>query len=197
MKIACLGDSIVNGFPFSQEHSWPALLASRTGHLCFNFGTNGETSFEIRRRLLPALSSCQPELVLLSGGTNDFIFTSVTPEAVMAQLAGMTEDAKNAGVTPALSTPILTVPEIAWRMWADDTDYEEVNRKLKQLRDQILSFCENNMIACVDAQSAYQALVKQTLNADPLASAFYVDGIHPTQDGYSALADLFQLLVTG
>ncbi len=197
MNIACIGDSLVNGYPFSRAYSWPALLASRTGNSCFNFGVNGETSSQICRRLLPALRSCRPELVFLSGGTNDFIFTAAEPDDVMARLTQMAADAKNAGVRPALSTPLLTIPEAAWRMWADDTDYEEVNRKLKQLREQILSFCHKDRLPCVDAQSAYETLVKQNRPADPLASALYVDGIHPTMEGYSVLADLFQPLTAG
>ena len=72
--------------------------------------------------------------------------------------------------------PPLTDPDKAQYMWMPGISYELINRQLEEYR-QLLSELADGNIHFIDIQTAYKSYAK------------YVDGVHPTAEGYELIAD--------
>ena len=151
----------------------------------------------------------KPDLVILSCGTNDFIFlegAAGEPDSAWANIQAMANAVLCCGVKLIVAAPPLTIPELASRRWSDGTDYAEVNRKLKELRQRIEHWCkecaaeeaqENIPVQGImwDVQQLLDQNVKREGNTLEGASRWFVDGLHPTKQGYEAMAkQLLKLL---
>ena len=180
MKIVCIGNSNVNGFPHRRSRCWVSLLRERTGHAIINKGINGDTTAGILSRFENDALRFKPARIVILSGTNDFIFLDLTPEEAMENLRKMAQMAGTVGAGVLFLTPCLTDPEGAQRCWKADTDYEQVNRKLSGLRALLLSYGE----ASGTQGSVYD------LQADYPHG--FVDGIHLTEAGHAWLADRLQ-----
>lgn len=73
MKIVCIGNSIVNGFPLKRSQCFTGLLRSRYGYETINKGVNGDTTDGIYERFDSDVTAHRPDVCLLLTGTNDFI----------------------------------------------------------------------------------------------------------------------------
>jgi len=209
--ILCIGDSIVEGYPYGLEASWAAgaeAIRAQEGkaELWINAGISGQTTAEIRSRLGYALLRWKPDLVILSCGTNDFLFlegNAGQPDSVWDNIRTMATTVHNCGVKVIIAALPLTIPEMASRRWSDGTDYDEVNRKLKELRQRIGTWCEERanqeaQTHCEtdalmwDVQSLFLQLCRDELAEDggptETAGRWFVDGLHPTREGYQAMA---------
>lgn len=73
VRIACYGDSLIQGFPFMKENSWVAT-AERTGAGTWeNHGICGECCDDITDRVLRRRNWNDARLLLYEGGMNDII----------------------------------------------------------------------------------------------------------------------------
>lgn len=188
VAVACLGDSITKGYPFSAKDSWVGILDARSSHCSFiNRGVCGQMSSEISRRFDKDVLDLHPDFAFLLCGTNDFLFSSASPEDVLEELSTMAGRAQQAGIAPVLLTPLLTIPEIAACRWDDGIDYDRVNRSLIQLHHLLSGFSQACGIPLIDLQSAYQTECKAFT-----PSACYADGLHPSLQGYAILAEIIE-----
>ena len=71
--IACFGDSLIEGFPFSPENSWIAQVKKNTGIRMLNHGICGECCDDIKDRLIWRPLPKEVTHVLFEGGMNDII----------------------------------------------------------------------------------------------------------------------------
>lgn len=72
MTLACFGDSLVYGFPFSPDYSWTAVL-EKYGVSIINNGVCGATTGEILDNMRYAALPQGVDRVLFFGGANDII----------------------------------------------------------------------------------------------------------------------------
>lgn len=72
MTLACFGDSLVYGFPFSPDYSWTAVL-EKYGVSIINKGVCGATTGEILDNMRCAVLPESVNRVLFFGGANDII----------------------------------------------------------------------------------------------------------------------------
>lgn len=72
MTLACFGDSLVYGFPFSPDYSWTAVL-EKYGVSIINKGVCGATTGEILDNMRYAALPKGVNRVLFFGGANDII----------------------------------------------------------------------------------------------------------------------------
>ncbi|MGI6737155.1 MAG: GDSL-type esterase/lipase family protein [Anaerovoracaceae bacterium] len=181
MKLICIGNSIVNGFPFSRTDSFPAGIARQTGWEVLNRGINGQSTAEILARFDRDVLAEKPQRMLLLTGANDFMFEICGPEAAMENIRKMLERARAAGIIATAVTPLLTDPELAAERWMPELhiDYHGVNKQLRRLAELIRTYCRRSGCHCADAQQAYRDCAE------------YVDGVHPTAAGYRFLASFF------
>ena len=212
-KILCIGDSIVEGYPYGLEASWVfevEAIRAQEGkkELWINAGISGQTTAEIRSRLGYALLRWKPDLVILSCGTNDFLFLegrAGQPDSAWENIRAMATIVHNCGVKVIIAAPPLTISRLATRRWSDGTDYDEVNRKLKALHQRIGTWCKERSdqaaqddreidAAMWDVQSLFLQLcgdgtAEEGTEAARLEERYFVDGLHPTREGYRRMAE--------
>jgi lysophospholipase L1-like esterase len=181
-KIVCIGNSNVNGFPHNRKICWVSLLRGRLGCEAINKGVNGDSAPGILARFERDVIAHRPDIAVILTGTNDFIMHGQDPESVMARYRDMAGLSLGNGIRPIFLVPVLTEPEQAAAAWFSDVDYGEVNGKLRELRGLMLEYGrEDGRVGVVDLQGSY--------------SCGLVDGIHLTEEGHAAVAEMLAAAV--
>jgi acyl-CoA thioesterase I len=178
MKVVCIGNSIVKGFPHRQGQSFPSVLRERTGWQVINKGVNGDTTAMVLHRFPTDVLTHHPDKVLILTGTNDFIYQTSNPTEAMKNIELMIDMAKEKGIEPILLTPLQCNPPQAAREWmaSESVDYKYVNEKLRELSELIRRVAEVRGCTLVDLELKYKGFGK------------YHDGIHPTVLGQEWIA---------
>lgn len=188
MKIVCIGNSIVNGFPLKRSQCFVSLWREASGHEIINKGENGDVSSNIVLRFQRDVVAHKPSAAVVLTGTNDFIYQLETPQGVLLYLNEMVLMARANAIEPILMTPLLTSPLMASKRWLPDVDYAEVNHKLMSLRSLLLEYGEKNNVRIIDVQAKFAALYTEE---NPYE--YLIDGLHPTAEGHLAIAGFFSL----
>lgn len=185
MKIVCIGNSIVNGFPLKRSQCFVSLWREASGHEIINKGENGDVSSKILLRFQRDVIAHKPAAAVVLTGTNDFIYQLETPEDVLGYMNQMVFAARANAIEPILMTPLLTSPLMASKLWLPDVDYGAVNHKLMSLRSLLLEYGEKNKVRIIDAQAKFAALYTEENPQE-----YFIDGLHPTAEGHQEIAKL-------
>lgn len=189
-KLIFIGNSIVNGFPYSRGRSFPGLIRAaiseqRAGFSAnvINKGANGETTAQILARFDHDVLDHQPAAACIMTGTNDFIYREAAPDQCLQNLEHMAAKAGQAGIIPVYMTPIFVDPVKAERQWMAGLgiDYEDINRQIQDFADGI----RQSGRLVIDLNQAYSDFTGSL--EDP--GQAYLDGVHPTAEGYQLLAE--------
>ena len=186
MKIVCIGNSIVNGFPHRRSQCFASLWRQLSGHEIINKGENGDITSNVLARFGKDVISHKPASVVILTGTNDFIYQVSTPEEAMSDLSQMADLARTNSIEVIMMTPLLIDAAMAEKCWVD-TDYSLVNEKLKALRSLMLEYGNKNGVKMIDTQILYAQLY-----TEETVSEYLLDGIHPTVLGHEAIAKFVQ-----
>ena len=190
MKIICIGDSLTHGYPFGEKYSWTDIVSGLNGWEMVNRGVNGESSGEILKRIrrcgyfqnggLAEGSETKADKVTIMCGSNDFVYDLGGVSDVLANILQMVLMAKDEGIRPVVMIPPLCEPEQAREAWMDGCgiDYEKVNRQLRTLAKELMMAKGKFDFDLIDIQTKYEEYHK------------YVDGLHPTKDGYELIAQI-------
>lgn len=173
-KLVFIGNSIVNGFPFSRTGSFAGLIGQETDLTVINKGNNGETTDDILRRFRRDVIDCKPDMVFIMTGTNDFIYNEASPKQAFENLSQMAALASANKIAPVLLTPIPVNHTMASIMWMGGVDYNDVNRQLEEFTQLIL-------------ESEYENI---NLNTEYRECGKYDDGLHPLPEGHRFIADI-------
>jgi acyl-CoA thioesterase I len=178
MKVVCIGNSIVKGFPHRQGQSFPSLIRETTGWQVINKGVNGDTTAMVLNRFQKDAVSHHPDRVIILTGANDFIYETASPKEAMGNITKMVELASAHNIETILLTPLLCEPDQASREWmaAAAVDYYAVNRKLEELGELIRQTSDAKGCTVVDLGLKYKGFGK------------YHDGLHPTVEGQEWIA---------
>lgn len=187
MKIVCIGNSIVNGYPHRRSQCFASLWRQASGHEIINKGENGDITPSVYARFAEDVVSHRPGAVVILTGTNDFIYQVCTPSETMGWLEKMAALAKENSIEAILMTPLLVDARTAEKRWLPDVDYDAVNDKLTELRSLMLEYGQKNGVRIADAQGRYSQLYTEANVSD-----FLIDGLHPTVAGHEALAGFLQ-----
>ncbi|RZL50542.1 MAG: hypothetical protein EOP00_03945 [Pedobacter sp.] len=71
-NIVCWGDSLTNGSGSSNDHDYPNVLSKLTNTTCFNMGVGGETSGQIKLRMLADLTKRDQGFIIIWVGRNNY-----------------------------------------------------------------------------------------------------------------------------
>ena len=165
--IACFGDSLIEGFPFSQENSWVAQVEKNTGIRMLNHGVCGECCDDIKDRLVWRPLRDSVTHVLFEGGMNDIIQGS--PLRFSVEQIKLAQQFCEENAIPFC----LVLP---WYCGA-----EEMNPLIERLRDAMLK----EFAGCcylLDFEPMF-TVTKQRMQW------FIWDGVHPKAETYEALGD--------
>jgi len=178
------GDSITVGYPYvtgsgdgrrigGYEPKLEDLLRSKGGRWrVLNYGLAGETTYGGLDRIAGVVAGRNRAHILLLEGTNDFDW-GISSETTVYNLGIMIDIAKNAGLTPIVST--LTPdsqPDVG--SWKDiPNTYNPAIAALAQEKD--VALCDQ-----------YAALIQNWDN-------WTYDNLHPNDAGYQVMADTWYL----
>ncbi len=187
LKIVFIGNSIVNGFPYSRNQSFVDLYSTLSGHYVINKGINGDTARGVRRRFNQDVLLYKPDLAVIMTGTNDFIYKESFVDECMGIIIDLVETAKKENIEVILLTPLSVDIEMAKLKWmvGSDVDYELVQEQIIELKKLMINYGIDNNIKVIDTNyefSQYAALKGKHYT--------YYDGIHPTKEGYKFLAEI-------
>jgi len=183
MKIVCIGNSIVNGFPHRRSQCFASLWRQASGHEIINKGENGDVTPNVYARFESDVIAHRPAAVLIMTGTNDLIYQVCTPEETMSWLEKMAELAKSKSIAVIMMTPLLVDVALAEKHWLPGVDYQAVNLGLQTLRSLMLDYGNKNSVRIIDAQELYSNLYTREN-----VSEYLLDGLHPTVLGHEAIA---------
>ena len=178
MKIVCIGNSIVNGFPLKRSQCFTGLLRSGFGYETINKGVNGDTTEGIYQRFDSDVIAYTPDVCLLLTGTNDFIGGKSAEQAFDNIKRILAKAARLESMQMILLTPLLTYPRMAERMWVP-ADYTALNQSLEEFAQKLKTLEDCSVI---DKQSAFK-------NSGIATDKAYSDGIHPTAESHEFLAE--------
>jgi len=204
-KLVFIGNSIVNGFPVSRGRSFPGIVRAELKEKgiasgseryyvdVINKGVNGETTMQILERFSQDVLEHAPAAVFIMTGTNDFIFREADPAGCMENLEKMARMAEEAGIVPVFMTPLAVDEEKAQRMWMAGVgiDYGKINEEIEVFSAMI----QQSGRLYLDSGAAW----KQFAAGQPLQEQIgypehpgdaYMDGVHPTPEGYRFLAEV-------
>lgn len=181
MKLICIGDSIVDGFPFERDVSFPAVIKSKTGWDVLNKGISGQSSADINIRF-GYEADAGADIILILCGANDYIFDICGVDETVENIRSMAAYASKKNIRTAVCSPPLCRPAQAAVCWADCdiSAYEHVNSQLKDLSCRLSSLFDMNKIEnsrFIDVQELYADYAK------------YHDGVHPTVEGYRLIGE--------
>jgi len=192
MKLVCIGDSLTFGYGLHKNEKWVTLLeeklngdkkAGEPRWEVLNAGINGDTSGGALVRLKGDVLEQKPDMVLIMTGGNDYI-AGCDISAVKSNITAMTMQCAAAGIKVFVSSEIPTVPEQVAPEWRAVADFEEYNRKQKEICDWFPKFCR-----CFEYN--YINLFDKWTKATEVSPAYYQDGIHPNRAGSDVFVDAF------
>ncbi len=208
-KLIFIGNSIVNGFPYSRGKSFTGRIraAAKDGTAGFcadviNKGVNGETTDQLLVRAEEDVFRHEPAALFIMSGTNDFIFETCSPREAADNMEALAAAAESRGILPVFLTPLLTDAPMASRKWMAGmgTDYEAVNDEIRELAD-LLRHSGRPFIDTLTAYREYHEEILDRGTGDGLSPAdaetspgeavpdeAYHDGVHPTIEGHEYLA---------
>jgi len=182
LVLICFGDSVTQGVPYilepgagrrvgGYEPPLEALLeADSRPSQAYNWGVGGERTDAGAQRIDDVLHNSGADYVLIMEGTNDYWFFGY--ETTVFNLGNMIEKSREENVTPILATlsPDTQNPE----KQIDGT----YNPAIKDLAAQ-------KKVALADQ---YAGLIANWATLGEKAPG---DGLHPNQDGYNAMAQIW------
>ena len=142
--------------------------------IVLNEGSGGEFTTQGLIRLRPLLQQFRPEVLLLMEGTNDLLDGNRGADAAIVNLRQMIAVAKSMNIQVALATVAPQRPNGVRNRGA-------VAAIVPSFNDRIRALAAAEAIALVDVYAA----MKDNLNL------IGVDDLHPTELGYSVMADVF------
>jgi lysophospholipase L1-like esterase len=140
----------------------------------FNYGVGGEKVIDSRNRFFSALSATRPDVLLLMEGANDIPAGADGAASSAAQeISVWVAEAKARGIRVFLATPVPGRPG--------------GNRTIQPL---LLLDYANRMIRVAEQQGVTLVDIYALMLPD-VQRYIGVDGLHPNEQGYARIADLF------
>lgn len=190
IKVACLGDSITAGKNVQEAQRYPAVLQNRLGpgYQVRNFGVGGATLLKEGRpnvwSMLDAASAFEPDIVIIALGTNDTVGgnrKNWDHEAkFIPQYRELIRKLRSLGSHPRIlvCTPSDMVTEKESLSADRRANLVERHPRLLDLCERIRKLSELDGVTVVEWNPV--------LRGHP---EWVTDGVHPTAEGYQALAE--------
>ncbi len=174
IKIVALGDSITQGFPYSENDSWVSIVSQKYNLRIINRGICGDYTSGMFMRFKRDVINHNPDAVTILGGYND-AFSGIDCEKVSGNIAEICSAAKKHNIKAILCLPTpVTIPS--------------VEKLLSEYRNWILDYAQNNNVPVINFYKTFIDSQKNTL-----IPGTTTDGAHPTIKGYKLMATAVDL----
>lgn len=171
MKIVAIGDSITQGYPFSNQDSWVEHLAQAVKCPVLNQGICGDFTGGMRARFQRDVIENTPTHVIILGGAND-AYEKIHLASVSENFKAMEECCRQNNIIPifGLPTPFL-LPE------------EE--QFLSEYRNWLKSYVTEKGIFFIDFYNPFMNRLRVGQGAK-----LFVDEVHPSIEGYNLMGEV-------
>ncbi len=103
-KIACMGDSLTEGYNIDLTYRWTDLLQKDLGIEIINCGISGDTTAGMLSRFQKMLLEHQPTHVIIMGGTND-LWHKLPDQFIISNIMAMIRQARHQNIIPIIGIP--------------------------------------------------------------------------------------------
>ncbi len=168
--VLCIGDSITEGAGFGLARTYPARLASNTGHDVINAGIGGQRAHQGLARIDGLLAAHCPSTVLILFGANDVWSPSADLRAAADAVLQMALRARAYGSTPVIATtPPFVDPRSSYMPRVDE------------FNGYVRARASANGVRLADLQATFGTG----------EGLFTEDGVHPNDAGMELIARTF------
>ncbi len=183
--MVCHGDSLTEAADLAQNDTWPILVEGRLNLKTINSGIGGDTSGGLLGRFYDDVVRHQPDLVVILGGTND-LWWDLEVNLIQANVFAMACQARFHNIIPIVGLPIPLLMKNIQRqeMMAPLAGWQKCVQKLSDLVAALETSARQSDIVCLDF---YHLFLDK--NADPLATYYLEDGLHPNGQGHRLMAE--------
>lgn len=108
--VACFGDSLIQGFPFSKQYSWIAEVEKQKNIKMLNYGICGECCDDIFVRLKNTVLSEYIQHIIFFGGANDLL-QKRPQKFILEDLSNVCLWCKQAGYQLCIVLPLISGDE--------------------------------------------------------------------------------------
>lgn len=179
-KIVFMGDSITEGWSVSD----PDFFKKNN---FINRGIGGQTTPQMLIRFKQDAIRLKPNMIIINGGTNDIAQNTgpSTHEMIVDNITSMAEICLKNMIAVCLST-ITPVYSYSW-----NEKIKNVPEKISLVNSLLEEYSVQNNLPFIDY---YSAMVN---GQKGLMSAYGIDGVHPTKEGYKVMADVLKNTIPG
>lgn len=171
MKLVAIGDSITEGYPYSNQESWVEHLAQEVKCQVLNQGICGDFTSGMRERFQRDVLAYAPSHVIILGGAND-AYEKIHLESVSANFKAMEESCRRNGIIPILGLP---TPSLL----------AEEEQFLMEYRNWMKCYADEKDIMVVDFYSPFLDRIRAGQGAQ-----LFVDEVHPSIEGYALMGEV-------
>ncbi|WP_283591510.1 GDSL-type esterase/lipase family protein [Clostridium butanoliproducens] len=178
-SIVCIGDSLTYGYGVSTKSSWVELLRKKLNNVnVINAGVNGDTTIGMVNRFTEDVVYNNPDIVVILGGTNDFL-TNRSIENALKNIKIMVKETIENNIIPIILAPQKTIEDLALKCWDSYCDYSKVNSLIEQFGEVLNTFCHNEGIDFINLNYIFEKIENNRY--------LYTDGIHLSEEGNKLL----------
>ncbi|GAA0122452.1 GDSL-type esterase/lipase family protein [Clostridium faecium] len=178
-SIVCIGDSLTYGYGVSTKSSWVELLRKKLNNVnVINAGVNGDTTIGMVNRFTEDVVYNNPDIVVILGGTNDFL-TNKSAENALKNIKIMVKETIENNIIPIILAPQKTIEDLALKCWDSYCDYSKVNSLIEQFGEVLNTFCHNEGIDFINLNYIFEKIENNRY--------LYTDGIHLSEEGNKLL----------
>ena len=185
MKIVFVGDSLVSCTNVALAATWPEIAAKKLGFTAVNHAAGGRLTILMRGMFCSDALAEAPDGVFIQCGINDVLLDE--PLEKMKENICVTLDTAKEGGIPLimLGSPILARPESTGKGWQLPSEFAKHDAALKAYRQFLKQEAARRDLPFFDMEAVFEAIQEKA------SENLLVDGIHPNEKGYAALADAF------
>lgn len=167
--VVAIGDSITQGFPFSEDCSWVNIISKNYALKIRNCGICGDLTADMYSRFISNVVRERPRIVIILGGYND-AFCGVPLEKVALNFRKMHDEARKHDIATIMGLPTPVA-------------FFSIESTLAEYRNWIRDYAQVERIGLIDFYNVFL----DSSTGGPLPG-LTVDGAHPSIEGYRVMA---------
>ena len=190
MKMAFIGDSLVSCPNVTLTETWPDIAGKKLGLEVVNNAAGGKLTLVMRGMFPYDVLNENADGVFILCGMRD-IMLDEPMSSIEENISGTLDKARDAGLPIViLGIPPLTRIESTEKGWQLPSEFEKHNAALREYRQWLREEAERRNLPVLDYEKVLSEAEEKT------GRSMFQDGLHPNKEGYQAVAEAFEAVLT-